>query len=82
MIDEDTRKALEIHITVQLAVLPRRHFRAMAAPHGGDDSRRAIAQALVNSFAFPFTITPSGERIAAPTTPGPTDGRKSWADKL
>lgn len=82
MIDDETRKALETHIAVQLAVLPRRHFRAIGAPHGGDANRAEVARALVQSMAFPFTITRSGERAEAPTIPGPTDGRKSWADKL
>lgn len=82
MIDEDTRKALETHIAVQLAILPRAHLRAMAAPHGGDASRAEVARRLAESLAFPFTITRSGARAEAPTIPGPTDGRRSWADKL
>ena len=82
MIDDETRKALETHIAVQLAVLPRRHFRAIGAPHGGDDSRAEVARALVDSMAFPFTITRSGDKAEALKIPAPTDGRKSWADKL
>lgn len=82
MIDEETRKALETHIAVQLAILPRRHFRAIGASHGGDDSRGEVARALVQSMAFPFHITRSGDSAEALKIPGPTDGRKSWADKL
>lgn len=80
MIDDPTRQALETHLAVQLAIMPRARFRDLARPHGGDDARAALAAQLTASLAFAFDITPSGARGEALKIPAPTDGRKSWAD--
>jgi hypothetical protein len=80
VIDDDTRAALEIHLAVQLAVMPASRFRALAKPHGADDARKALARDLAASLAAPFNVTPRTGRDASFSTHGPSDGRTSWAE--
>lgn len=80
MIDPETLAALEINLAVQLAVTPSARFRELAAPHGADDARKRLAKELAASLAAPFDITPRATREPAPSIPGPTDGRTSWAE--
>ena len=80
MIDPETLAALETHVTVRLAVIPKARFRELAGPHGGDTARRRLAQELAASLAAPFDVRPAAPSTSAPTIPGPTDGRKSWAE--
>lgn len=70
MIDDETRKALETHLAVQLARVPRFRLRELAKPHGADAARHAVAEDLTASLAFPFDIKASGAAAVAPSTPG------------
>lgn len=80
MIDPETRQKLETNIAVRLAVIPSARFRALAAPHGGDAARHAVARDLAEAIARAFDVTPDTRPRPAPTIPAPTDGRKSWAE--
>lgn len=80
MIDAETLAALETHLAVKLAVLPKARFRELAQAHGGDEARRRLARELAASLAGPFEVTTDNRVREAPTIPGPTDGRKSWAE--
>ncbi|WP_291040864.1 hypothetical protein [Hyphomonas sp.] len=80
MIDDETLAALEICLSVKLAVLPAARFRELAQRHGADSARQRLAKELAASLAGPFDIAHTARRAAWPTTPGPSDGRKSWAD--
>lgn len=80
MIDPETLAALEIHLSVKLAVIPGARFRELAQPHGGDDARKRLAKELAASLAVPFDIMPSATRAPGITIPRPTDGRTSWAE--
>ncbi|MBI1401440.1 hypothetical protein [Hyphomonas sp.] len=68
MIDEETRRALEIHLTVALQTTAKARFRELAKAHGTDGAARLLARDLAAGLAAPFDITPRRDLPAVPST--------------